>query len=64
MWYVKKNGREVSKGFPTRAQAVVEAFEKGLVTSSRHKTTLQPGVEIVYVQVDKDESNDSVFRQV
>ena len=46
MWYIYQNGKCASKGFPTKAQAIVEAFEKGFVIQRGRKTMYRPDVEI------------------
>ena len=49
MSYAQKNNGATIKEFPTREQCAVEAYERGLVVSYGHSTSLREGAEIVPV---------------
>lgn len=64
MWYVKKDGVRIGKEYPTKQQAITEAFEKGLVVSIKGSTVLIDGVEIVQELREEGDDSGSQFRQV
>lgn len=48
-WFIQKDGKIISKEYPTKDQAVIEATEKGLVLKVLGKLMLSEGTEVVEV---------------
>ena len=46
MYQVHKDGQPVGKLYPTRQQALIEAYERKYINDSPHGGVIQDGVEI------------------